>query len=112
MSFGRRAFPGTRVAAGAALLVWIASAGCLVTRGTWEREVARADVAEAAAIARAERIRELEQRVSDLEKTSDTLELERTALDQERLELINSVEDLRTGNESLRTEIAQERRLR
>lgn len=112
MRFRRAAFGGTRVAAGAAILVWITSAGCLVTRATWEREVARAELAEATAQTRAERIGQLSQRVSDLEKTGETLELERTSLEQERLDLIESVEDLRTGNELLNTEIAQERRLR
>ncbi len=93
-------------------LLGLAFAGCVVRASTYEAEVRRGQGLSEQVEQIEEAIREREGRIRDLEKVEETLRLEHASLSEERIALISDLEDLREGNESLRSEVDQERKVR
>ncbi len=99
-----------RVGVAAVGALWLV--GCLVPKVDYDAEVARN---RALVVERGEleaRLAKLERRIRDLEKSSENLELERAILNEVRIELIDHLEDLRIGNEKLRSDLEEERAAR
>ncbi len=86
--------------------------GCLVTKGTYDAEVARSRGLAHELKDCGKLVRKVEQRNRDLLKTGEKLELERSSLNEERIKLLESLEDVRQGNEEISLELARERRVR
>lgn len=93
-------------------LLLLGLAGCVVRAATYQAEVQRAQGLSQQLEQSEEGIRDREQRIRDLEKVRETLRLEHGSLSEERIILINQLEDLRVGNEALRSEVDQERKVR
>ncbi len=94
------------------VLLVLGLAGCVVRSSTYQAEAQRAERLSQQLEQSQETAREREQRVRDLEKVKETLTLEHGSLSEERIVLINELEDLRQGNEALRSEVDRERNTR
>jgi chemotaxis protein MotB len=88
------------------------ASGCVVSRATYEAELATGESLRHELELRELRISELEARVRDLEATRETLELEHQSLGEERLQLIDDLNELRSGNDELRAQLDAEREVR
>ena len=94
------------------VLLVLGLTGCVVRSSTYQAEEQRAERLLQQLEQSQETAREREQRVRDLEKVKETLTLEHGSLSEERIALINQLEDLRAGNEALRSEVEREREAR
>jgi chemotaxis protein MotB len=94
------------------VIATLLASGCMVTRATYEAELAAGESLRHELELRELRISELEVRIRDLETTRETLELEQRSLGEERLQLIADLNALRGGNEELRAKLEAERDVR
>ena len=94
------------------VMVALFASGCLVTRATYEAELATNESMRNELELRELRISELEVRIRDLEATRETLELEQRSLGEERMQLISDLNEIRGGNEELRAKLEAEREVR
>ncbi len=76
-----------------------------VSASQHDLEIARANALQ-------EQLGQRESELRDLRKLQEILELEHGSLSEERVALINELEDLRLGNEALKSEVDHERRVR
>ena len=95
-----------------AALAGLLLAGCLVTRSSYDEQVARGDRLGQELEASKLRIAELERRVLDLQRSGENLELERSSLEEERLKVLDELESMRQGNAQLLADLERERQVR
>lgn len=96
----------------AVLTVAAVSSGCIVTRASYEAEVARGRALEHEMRQTRSRYVALQGQNRDLVDESTRLRLERRSLDSERVELLSNIEDLRGRTQRMLEDLEDERTAR